>query len=68
MQKRLGGAGGQEDENDDPGAAAAAGASKHGALEKYSGVKVKVGWGGGWVARGGHWVWRQGRGQGSVPA
>lgn len=42
MQKRLGGAGGQEDENDDPVAAAAAGGSKHSALEKYSGVKVKV--------------------------
>lgn len=54
MQKRLpgAGAGGDEGENDDPeggGAAAAAGggSSKHSALEKYSGVKVKVSFGGG---------------------
>lgn len=48
MQKRLAGVGGggADDENDDPegGAAAGrAGGSKGGALEKYSGVKVKVG-------------------------
>jgi hypothetical protein len=51
MQKRLpgsgaGAAGGAEGENEDPeeaAAAAAAGGSKHGTLEKYSGVKVKVG-------------------------
>ena len=52
MQKRLpgsgaGAAGGAEGENEDSeeatAAAAAAGGSKHGTLEKYSGVKVKVG-------------------------
>ncbi|PSC68878.1 structural maintenance of chromosomes 3 [Micractinium conductrix] len=46
MQKRLGG-GGEDGENDDPESGAAAVGGKQGALEKYSGVKVKVSFGGG---------------------
>ena len=52
MQKRLGG-GGEDGENDDPESGAAAVGGKQGALEKYSGVKVKVRRGfGGWFAAG----------------
>ena len=58
MQKRVAGQVGAEDENDDPeggGGGGAAGGSKHsgGALEKYSGVKVKVRCGVWWGGCGG---------------